>query len=246
MFAVSARSLIIYQVIAHSAFTYALFYGTLGLWAAAIVLYLIFTTVGGTVTFHRLVSHRSFDCSKWFEYVGSLIGSLGGNGSPLAWAAVHREHHRFTDTKKDPHSPLFKSIFSIHFAAMTEKPNLRYVPDLLRSKFHTALHQYYWAWNLLYIFLVFILFGVNGILFGYFVPTLLVWHAGSSINTLNHMSGYKNHKLDNYSTNNKITGYLVSGEGWHNNHHAQPANPNFGEKSWEFDLGYQLIRLVQK
>ena len=48
------------------------------------------------------------------------------------------------------------------------------------------------------------------------------------------------------STNNIITGYLVGGEGWHNNHHAEPANPKFGRRWWEFDLGYLIIKLVDQ
>jgi len=246
MFSLTSQSLIIYQIIAHAFFILAIYYGTLSNWLSAFLIYLVLATLGGTITYHRLISHRAFKSPKWFEYLGCVLGSLGGNGSPLAWAAIHREHHRFTDTEKDPHSPLFKSIFRIQFASMLDKPNLKYVPDLLRSKFHLALHKYYWAINFLYIMITYLLFGFIGILFGYFVPTLLVWHAGSLINTLNHINGYINYELKNSSTNNLLTGYLVAGEGWHNNHHAHPANPNFGKKWWEFDLGYQIIKIIKK
>jgi len=246
MFSLTSQSLIVYQIIAHVAFIFAIYYGNLHNWLAAFLVYAVLATVGGTITYHRLISHRAFKSPKWFEYLGCILGSLGGNGSPLAWAAIHREHHRFTDTEKDPHSPLFKSIFRIQFASMLDKPNLKYAPDLLRSKFHLALHKYYWAINFLYIIITYLMFGFTGVLFGYLVPTLLVWHAGSLINTVNHLYGYTNHKLTNSSTNNLFTGFLVAGEGWHNNHHANPADPCFGKKWWEFDLGYQIIKIIKK
>jgi stearoyl-CoA desaturase (delta-9 desaturase) len=74
----------------------------------------------------------------------------------------------------------------------------------------------------------------------------MMWHAGSFINTVNHMLGYKTNTIKDSSTNNFFTGYLVSGEGWHNNHHAAPADAQFGKKWWEFDLGWQVIKLVRK
>jgi stearoyl-CoA desaturase (delta-9 desaturase) len=36
------------------------------------------------------------------------------------------------------------------------------------------------------------------------------------------------------------------GEGWHNNHHNDPTNSQFGEKWWEFDLGYWFIKRIAK
>ncbi len=246
MFTVSKKSLVVYQVVAHLAFVWAILNGSTHLWAISLLLYLLFATVGGTITYHRLLSHKSFKSPKWFEYFGSILGALGGNGSGLAWAAVHREHHRFTDTEKDPHAPEYKGFFRVQFLSMLDEPNIKYVPDLLRSKFHVFVHKNYWLINLAYIAACYILAGTDGIIFGYFVPTLLVWHAGSSINTVNHRLGYRNYETKDWSTNNFVTGLLVSGEGWHNNHHAQPANSRFGHKWWEFDLGYLIIKLVQK
>jgi len=245
MFIVTPRTLIAYQIIAHCAFIYAFFIGTPINWAIGFLIYLTIATLGGTITYHRLLSHKSFQSPKWVEYLGSMLGSLGGNGSPLAWVAIHREHHRFTDMDKDPHG-LSKGFFRVQFGSFIDTPKIRYVPDLLRSKFHVTLHQYYWLYNVAYLILMYSLFGVPGIIFGYFVPTLLVWHAGSFINTINHRLGYRNFETKDLSTNNLVLGYLVSGEGWHNNHHASVSDPQFGKKWWEFDLGYQIIKLIRK
>lgn len=245
MFSSSKYSLIVYQILAHIALLGLIIYGTTTYWAIAVLLYFFFATVGGTVTYHRLLTHKSFIAPKWFEYFGTVVGSIGGNGSSLGWVAIHREHHRYTDTAKDPHSPWHQSIFRVQFLSMCELPNIRYIPDLLRSKFHQWMHNYYWIPNLIYIALLYFI-DPFAVVYAYFVPTLMVWHAGGLINTVNHKLGYQTHTTGEHSTNNWFTGIFVSGEGWHNNHHARASDPQFGKKWWEFDLGWQVIKLVKK
>lgn len=245
MFSASKKSLIVYQILAHIALVLMFIYGSITQWLISLGIYFLIATVGGTVTYHRLLSHKSFKAPKWFEYLGTLLGTIGGNGSGIAWAAIHREHHRFTDTEKDPHSPFFKGFFKVQFLSMCEEPKIKYVPDLLRSKFHLWIHKYYWIPNILYVCLLGLI-DPFAIVYAYFVPTLLVWHGGSSINTVNHFLGYRNFETKELSTNNVFTGILVSGEGWHNNHHASAGDPQFGKKWWEFDLGWQVIKLVRK
>jgi stearoyl-CoA desaturase (delta-9 desaturase) len=221
------------------------FYGTLIQWTVSFGIYILISTVGASVTYHRLLSHKSFNPPHWFEYIGTILSTIGGIGSSITWVAIHREHHRYTDQKKDPHSPKFNGIFRVQFLSMLDKPNIRYVPDLMRSKFHIWMHRYYWIVNIVYVVIIMLL-DPFAIVYAYFVPTIMVWHGGSLINTLNHLLGYHNYEIADDSTNNLITGYLVGGEGWHNNHHAEPANPNFGRRWWEFDLGYLIIKLVDQ
>ena len=137
----------------------------------------------------------------------------------------------------------------IQFGSMCEIPNVRYVPDLLRSKFHMWMHNYHWIPNIVYIVLVGLI-DPFAVVYAYFVPTLMMWHAGSFINTINHTLGYKTNTTKDASTNNLFTGYLVSGEGWHNNHHARPGNYDFGSgtsgKWWEFDPTARVIELIRK
>ena len=44
------------------------------------------------------LSHRSFRCPKLIEYFWVLGGYLAFQGSPIWWAAMHRAHHRYTDS----------------------------------------------------------------------------------------------------------------------------------------------------
>jgi fatty-acid desaturase len=244
IFTVSSKSLVVYHIIAHIALVYQLLFGNINQWIITLLMYFVLITLGGTVAFHRLLSHRSFKCDKIYEYVFTILGTIGGNGSSITWAAIHREHHRYSDTDLDPHRTS-KGFLKVQFLSMLETPSFRYVPDLLRSKFHLFLHKNYWLVNLCFVGLV-SLIDIEAILYAYLVPTILVWHGGSLINTINHRYGYRNFKTKDNSVNNVILGYLTSGEGWHNNHHAEPANTKFGKKWWEFDLGYIIIRAIKK
>jgi sn-1 stearoyl-lipid 9-desaturase len=47
------------------------------------------------------------------------------------------------------------------------------------------------------------------------------------------------------SRNNVIVGFLAAGEGWHNNHHADPNSARHGHAWWEFDLAWLTIQLLE-
>ncbi|RZA09751.1 MAG: hypothetical protein EOP11_00650 [Proteobacteria bacterium] len=73
----------------------------LGLLAVFLTLSLLGTGLG----FHRYFAHRSFTASRGLKIALGILGCAGGLGTISWFAAIHRRHHRFTDTEKDPHSP---------------------------------------------------------------------------------------------------------------------------------------------
>jgi stearoyl-CoA desaturase (delta-9 desaturase) len=88
--------------------------------------------------------------------------------------------------------------------------------------------------------------GASVLVWGVFLRTTLVMHAAWSINSMTHWWGYRNHEVPDDSRNNWILAMLVFGEGWHNNHHANPNAAGAGENWWEFDLSFWMICLLQK
>ena len=79
----------------------------------------------------------------------------------------------------------------------------------------------------------------------YLFPAMILWNAGSFINTLTHMIGYRNHETSDNSTNIPLLGILMWGEGWHNNHHAFPNSARHGLQWWQFDMSWIVIRAMQ-
>jgi fatty-acid desaturase len=218
-------------------------------WLIVLLMYFVGGCLGGSVTFHRLLSHRSWSAPAWWYYVGSLCGMIFLIGSPLAWANNHISHHRNVDTEKDPHSPKHMGWLRVQFLSMLHtEQSLRYG---LRNvnPFQVFLHKHYVVLHMLYAFTLFMLGGLWAVSVFYLVPSAVIWHMASLINTVNHtgMPGnYRRHASKDSSFNNLFTGVCVWGEGWHNNHHAWPGRARFGDKWWELDISHLVIRILEK
>jgi fatty-acid desaturase len=236
--------LFVFQVACLVAVLWLFFYGLWWHWLVAFAIYALTGSIGASAVYHRLLSHRSYQAPKWWERFGTIVGTLGGVGSSIAWVAIHRAHHRFVDTEKDPHSPLHKGFWRVQFLIMFNQPNLRLVPDLMRSKFHAFMHNYYWAIHAAYAMML-LMIEPMAVIYAHLVPAAFLFHAGGFINTFGHSVGWQDHPGKDTSVNNPILGILVWGEGWHNNHHADPGNWKFGQKWWQLDIASLWIRLVR-
>jgi stearoyl-CoA desaturase (delta-9 desaturase) len=154
------------------------------------------------------------------------------SGSAIAWVAIHREHHKHSDTEKDPHSPVFKGYWRVHFMSMFVKPKIKHAVDLIRSPFYKFQHQYYFTINIVYALILFLL-DPFAIIYAWLVPAALVWNAGSLIVSFSHKEGK--------ATDNALLGLLTFGEGWHKTHHD-----NWRRKRLHsFDLGGILIQGIE-
>ena len=117
----------------------------------------------------------------------------------------------------------------------------RYAKDVLRDPFYARLERKLltiWlvliSWNMFFVGGVIaelfwggnaieaLQFGLSLLIWGVFVRTVLVWHITWSVNSVTHLWGYRNYETDDSSRNNVIIGIVSNGEGWHNNHHADP------------------------
>lgn len=208
-------------------------------------MYCLLYCFGGTITYHRLLSHNSFKPKKWFYYIGSFIGTLSCSGSPIAWVATHLKHHRFTDQESDPHSMRYLQWYKVQWLTMLVRPETKYAVHLLRSRYQVFLHRYYFLIHLFYA-LILAAIDYKLIFYFYLAPAALVWEAGSIINTICHTRGYTNYSIANDSKNNTLVAWLTFGEGLHNNHHARQSNFDFSRKPNEVDIGGLFIRLLQQ
>ena len=63
------------------------------------------TTLGISIGFHRLFTHRSYETFKSIRYGLAVLGSMAVQGPVIRWVSDHRKHHSFADREGDPHSP---------------------------------------------------------------------------------------------------------------------------------------------
>ena len=235
--------LFLFQIITHLSVIPMLYYGSSNNFMVAFFVFFVTGSIGMSGTYHRLLSHKSYTANRWVEYFGTIAATVGGTGSSIAWCATHRAHHRYTDTVNDPHCPRHRGVFRVQFLSMFYKPSIRYVPDLLRSKFHSNMHKFYWVVHAMYAISLYLI-DPFAVVYAWLFPSFVLWHAGSFINTLSHIWGWQDHATKDTSTNHPFLGITMWGEGWHNNHHASPANYRFGEKWWQIDITAYWIELL--
>ncbi len=265
----TVTAFVLCHAVALLAFVPALFSWT-GL-AAFVAGVALFGILGINVGFHRLLAHRSFGCPRRVEHVLAFLGTCSLQFSPAYWVAVHRRHHQFSDEPDDPHSPARGFVWA-HFGWLIQrrpvdmKPAVltyRYAKDMMRDPFYEFLERKnVWAvtglavWVLLYAVgfgaealaggtaIECSLFGASLFVWGGAVRTVFVWHTTWSVNSVAHIWGYRSHDTPDNSRNNALVAAIAWGEGWHNNHHADPVSPRHGMQWWEIDVSWLTIRLM--
>ncbi|HWB00519.1 MAG TPA: fatty acid desaturase [Pirellulales bacterium] len=232
----------------------------------------VFGTLGINLCFHRLLTHRGFQCPQWLERGLAIIGVCCLQDTPARWVAIHRMHHQYSDEPRDPHSPIVRFFWAHMGWLFVENPMInnlstydRYARDLLKDPF------YFWferklRWvtvNLAQIAVFFVAGGLVGlalwrdpwvafqyassiVLWGVVVRTVAVWHITWSVNSLSHIWGYQNYETGENSTNNWFVALVSNGEGWHNNHHADQRSARHGHRWWEFDVTWMTVRALER
>src|SRR5690606_4976931 len=143
--------------------------------------------------------------SRRFQLVLAVWGCMSLQRGPIWWASVHRHHHRHSDTAEDFHSPK-KSFWHAHLGWLTSPKiyEVDYVKlkDLSRFPELMWLERWYHLPSLLLIVALVAIgryleaaypeLGTSGlqmVTWGFFVRTVLLWHATFFINSLMHMVG---------------------------------------------------------
>lgn len=233
IFRPTGKRLLAFQILAHLSLIPMILYATWWQWFVALIVYTI-NALGLTVTLHRLVTHSTFNCNKWVERFLVILSTIGVSSSALCWTALHRKHHRYSDSPKDPHSPHYKG-FSGLWLIMLHNIEMRYVANLLRRRLYIWQHDNYFAIILAYAILLFLI-SPFAVVYAFLVPAALFWTASACLNYFGHDV---NHAV---SRNSNVLKIIMMGEGYHDNHHKNQGAKRFGK----YDIGYFVIRLLER
>jgi len=212
-----------------------------------------------TVFYHRGLTHGAVKLRPWTRKFVALTGNWITGLDPKGWSCMHRLHHLYSDTPKDPHSPVYQGVFPLLLGQLhsynrilvgllkKEEPYTSAVKDL---DFDVSWLNRKRLWALPYVLHVSIMLilGFMGYwLLGYAYFAGIMSHPiqGWMVNALAHRFGYRNFNTDDNSRNNTLVAWLVMGEGYQNNHHQYPQSSKFSVKWFELDMGYALCYLTK-
>ncbi|MFM7204776.1 MAG: acyl-CoA desaturase [Myxococcota bacterium] len=203
---------------------------------------------GITAGYHRYFAHRSYKTSRVFQFMLAFLAQTSGQKGTLWWAWHHRHHHKYSDTVYDTHSPVKHSFFWSHMgwimSADFVEPELEKVKDLTRYPELVFLHKNDYLPPVAYALAITALWGWEGLLWGFFISTALLYHGTFTINSLAHVFGSKRYVTGDESRNNAFLALLTMGEGWHNNHHYYQASARQGFYWWEVDMSYMILKVL--
>ena len=225
-------------------------------WSAVAVFFFLHWLTGGVgicMTYHRLLTHRSFVCRpKAFEYFLTIIGCCASEGGAIGWVADHRRHHAHSDTEHDAHTPRrsfgWAHMFWFMTPDVTSRHSVEYykkwTPDLVKDKVHVFLDRNHLIFPLALFAVLYAIGGLPWLIWGGFLRTVMVLHATWLVNSATHVWGYRTHATRDDSTNLWWVAIVTYGEGWHNNHHAYQTSARHGIAWWEVDMTYMAIKAL--
>jgi stearoyl-CoA desaturase (delta-9 desaturase) len=209
---------------------------------------------------HRYASHRMFSMTPRTERTFHLLAYLAQGSSylsPRAYAVLHREHHAYSDTAKDPHAPgRFANVLTMMWATAlrygehltrTSSPEPRFLADcpdwpLLDRLGSSWTGRIAWgtAYGLVYLWLA----------TAWWQLLLLPVHwlmgpiHGAIVNWCGHRYGYRNFATPDASRNSLPVDFLCLGELFQNNHHRASGRLNFAARPFEIDPTYAVTRFL--
>ncbi|MDQ1141759.1 stearoyl-CoA desaturase (delta-9 desaturase) [Pedobacter agri] len=192
-----------------------------------------------------------------FFYLVLLISQGSSFLNPRAYAILHRMHHAYSDTEKDPHSPhFFKDVFGMMIATKNMYMNYLHFKIQPEPAFQGNYPEWplidrigdSWFWRIgcgLFYIGFYIMFANHWWLFILLPIHFLMGPLhGAIVNWCGHKYGYSNHDNDDHSKNSLPWDFLLMGELFQNNHHKKPNSPNFATKWWEFDPTYPVMKVL--
>lgn len=204
---------------------------------------------GITAGFHRYFSHKSFKTSRPFQFVLAWLGTAAIQRGPIWWAAIHRHHHRYSDTPQDLHSPRQSGVWHAHLGWVLQKQNRiidrSKVTDLTQFPEIDWIDRHYLVPPLTLALIITLIWGLPGLVWGFMVSTILLWHGTFTINSLSHVFGTRPFQTRDDSRNNALLALVTMGEGWHNNHHFYPFSARQGFYWWQFDPSWNILQILR-
>lgn len=211
--------------------------------------YVLASSFSITLGYHRLFSHVAFKAVWPIRLLVLIFGGAAFEQSAMRWAALHRRHHRYTDTDLDPYD-IKRGFFYAHVGwVLVKKPSVDYsnVQDLAKDPMVLHQHHHYKLWSHLWGLAVPLFVGawIGGwtyaILFPVAARIFLVLNSAFFINSVAHTFGDRPFDPNSSARDHWLGVVLTNGEGYHNFHHRFPGDYRNGVLWYQWDPTKWLI-----
>ena len=208
-----------------------------------------------TLYLHRSQAHRGVDfhpvVAHFFRFWTWLTTSM----ITREWVAIHRKHHAKCETEEDPHSPMHKGIGTVFWRGVELYRDARGMradieqygkgtpDDWIERRLYTPLAT---LGPVVLLAVQFTLFGAWGVAMWAIQMAWIPFWAAGVVNGLGHWWGYRNFETTDTATNLSPWAVWIGGEELHNNHHAFPSSAKFALRRWEVDIGWAVIKGLEK
>lgn len=215
-----------------------------------------------TFFLHRYSAHKMFEMNKFWEkffYCFLYVTQGSSYLNPRAYAVLHRMHHAYSDTPKDPHSPHHtKNLLTMMWTTKDIYNNILNRTTAPEERFNKNIPEWSLIDKLGDAWISRIMWGTIYVLFYIAVVESHQWYLflllpihflmgpihGAIVNWSGHKYGYSNFDNNDKSKNSLAIDFLMGGELFQNNHHKHADSVNFAKKWFELDPTYPVIKIL--
>lgn len=211
--------------------------------------------------YHRYFSHKTYETSRFFQFLIAFFAQTSIQKGALWWASQHRIHHRYSDTAHDPHSANIYGFFYAHIGWIMgpdyQKTRYDLIQDFAKYPELRFLNRFFMVPPIIMAVIIYFIgnmlngqgltdwnAGWSTVVVGYLTSTVILYHGTFSINSLMHKIGRRRYRTKDHSRNNAVLALITMGEGWHNNHHYYQGSCRQGFFWWEFDPSYYVLKTL--